>query len=79
MPVDVVDPTGCGDAFCGRLAVALACGAPLDTAIGDAQRAAAFAAGRMGAYRSLPTIEALEMTGRQAAGARDTLTVGRPS
>ena len=79
MPVDALDTTGCGDAFCGRLAVALACGAPLDTAIGEAQRAAAFAAGRMGAYQSLPTIEALAMTGWQGAGARDVHTIGQSS
>jgi ribokinase len=75
---DVVarDTTGCGDAFCGRLAVALACRAPLDAAIGAAQHAAAIAAGRMGAYASLPTIEALTMAYRHGAGTRGDHTVG---
>ncbi len=63
------DTTGCGDAFCGMLVVALACRAPLDAAIGAAQHAGAIAAGRMGAYASLPTIEALTMADRHWAGA----------
>jgi ribokinase len=76
MAVAALDTTGCGDAFCGRLAVALACSAPLDAAIGAAQDAAAFAAGRVGAYQSLPTIEALAIAGWQGAGTRDDPTVG---
>jgi ribokinase len=59
MPVATVDTTGCGDAFCGMLAVMLAANAPLHAAIGTAQRAAAITAGRRGAYVSLPGADEL--------------------
>jgi ribokinase len=79
LPVAALDTTGCGDAFCGMLVVALARSAPLDAAIGAAQRAAAFAAARVGAYDSLPTIEALTLEGWQGAGARDDHILGTSS
>jgi ribokinase len=78
-PVVAVDTTGCGDAFCGMLAVAFAAGATLDAAIGSAQRAAAFAAGRMGAYASLPPAESLAMAFRHGVGAPDDQPVGMTS
>jgi ribokinase len=74
--VVALDTTGCGDAFCGMLVVALACRVPLDAAIGAAQSAAAITAGRMGAYASLPTIEALTMADRCWAGTQEDHTVG---
>jgi ribokinase len=54
-PVAARDTTGCGDAFCGVLAARLAAGLPIETAIGDAQRAAALTATRAGAFAALPT------------------------
>jgi ribokinase len=59
VPVAAVDTTGCGDAFCGMLAVMLAADAKLPAAIGAAQRAAAITAGRAGAYVSLPSADEL--------------------
>lgn len=50
----VVDTTGCGDAFCGVLAVQRVRGAALPDAIEAAQRSAAMTAGRPGAYAALP-------------------------
>jgi ribokinase len=57
--VDLFDSTGCGDAFCGVLAVLRVRGATLSAAIEAAQRAAAITAGRPGAYAALPTGEDL--------------------
>lgn len=54
-PVTAVDTTGCGDVFCGVVAVALARGATLEAAIGAAQQAAALTATRPGAYEALPS------------------------
>ena len=55
LPVRAIDSTGCGDAFCGALAAALARGVALDVAIAAAQRAAAVTATRPGAFAALPT------------------------
>jgi ribokinase len=57
--VAAVDTTGCGDAFCGVMAGALARGIAIDRAIGLAQKAAAFTAMRPGAFDALPSREDL--------------------
>ena len=54
-PVSAVDTTGCGDAFCGTIAAALARGHRLESAIAAAQKAAAVTATRHGAFNALPT------------------------
>lgn len=54
VPVDVVDTTGAGDAFTCALAVALAEGAPLSTAVRFAVCAGALACTRAGVIPSLP-------------------------
>ena len=54
-PVEAVDPTGAGDAFCGGLADALIGGASLEEAVAWAVRCGAAAASRWGAQASLPT------------------------
>ncbi len=53
-PVDVVDTTGAGDAFCGGLADALCLGADLVDAARWAARVAAVAVTRPGAWSALP-------------------------
>ena len=53
--VDVLDPTGAGDAFCGALAAALAHGGSFDDALTRGSAAGALAATRIGAAASLPT------------------------
>ncbi|PZE27395.1 ribokinase [Curtobacterium sp. MCBD17_028] len=55
--VDPVDTTGCGDAFTGALAMRLAAGDDLVTAARFAVVVGAFAATRLGAQSSYPTIE----------------------
>jgi len=57
--VAAVDTTGCGDAFCGVMAAALARGLATDAAIGLAQKAAAITATRPGAFDALPSREEL--------------------
>ncbi|HEY4169687.1 MAG TPA: PfkB family carbohydrate kinase [Reyranella sp.] len=57
--VATVDTTGCGDAFCGVMAAALARGSAIDAAIGLAQKAAALTATRPGAFEALPSREEL--------------------
>ncbi len=57
--VTAVDTTGCGDAFCGVMAAALARGFTTDEAIGVAQKAAALTATRPGAFQALPSREEL--------------------
>jgi len=57
--VAAIDTTGCGDAFCGALAAALARGLPIKAAIGAAQKAAALTATRAGAFDALPSREEL--------------------
>ena len=54
-PVEAIDPTGAGDAFCGALAAALAHRAPVDVALARAAAAGALATTRAGAAPSLPT------------------------
>lgn len=51
-PVEAVDTTGAGDAFCGALASALAAEVDLDTAVKRANRFAAASTTRHGALRS---------------------------
>lgn len=51
-PVDAVDTTGAGDAFCGALAGALAAGDPLPAAVTAANRFAAMSTTRSGAFTS---------------------------
>jgi ribokinase len=53
--VAAVDTTGCGDAFCGVMAAALARGLAMEAAITAAQKAAALTATRAGAFQSLPS------------------------
>jgi ribokinase len=59
-PVDAVDTTGAGDAFCGALAAALAGGAGLDEALRRACAAGAIATTRMGAQSAMPTAAELD-------------------
>ena len=54
-PVDIVDTTGAGDAFCGAMAAALALGETLPTALAWGNAAGALAATRPGAQPSMPT------------------------
>lgn len=53
--VDAVDTTGAGDAFCGALAVELASGESLTSAVRAASAAGALATTHMGAQSALPT------------------------
>ena len=55
IPVEVVDTTAAGDAFCGALADALADAAPLEEAARWAVRVAGIACTRLGAQASMPT------------------------
>jgi ribokinase len=57
--VRAVDTTGSGDTFCGVLAACLAAGAELTGAIAVAQRAAALAATRRGAFAAIPSVAEL--------------------
>lgn len=59
-PVDALDTTGCGDAFCGVMAAALARGLAIDEAVTAAQKAAALTATRPGAFQALPSHEELK-------------------
>ncbi len=54
-PVEVVDTTGAGDAFCGAIAEALARGVAIDEATARAVHAGSLATTRQGAQPSLPT------------------------
>lgn len=60
LPVDVVDTTGAGDAFCGALATALASGESLREAVRFANAAGAAAVTTLGATPSMPTREHLK-------------------
>ena len=57
--VEVVDTTGCGDAFTGGLIAQLAAGADLAAAVETAVRVGAYAATGKGAQPSYPTAEQL--------------------
>ena len=54
-PVNVVDTTDAGDAFCGAMAAALALGEPVGTALAWGNAAGALAATCPGAQPSMPT------------------------
>jgi ribokinase len=54
-PVEAVDTTGAGDAYCGALAAALAGGAGLEAAMRRASAAGSLATTRPGAVPSVPT------------------------
>ncbi len=60
LPVDVVDTTGAGDAFCGALATALASGESPREAVRFANVAGAAAVTTLGATPSMPTREELK-------------------
>ena len=53
--VDAIDTVGCGDAFIGAMAAAIACGDAVAAALREAAAAGALAATRAGAMPSLPT------------------------
>ena len=59
--VAAIDTTGCGDAFCGVMAAALARGMAIEAAIGLAQKAAARTATRPGAFNALPSTDELSL------------------
>ena len=63
LPVEAVDTTAAGDAFCGALADALARGAGVLDATVWAVRAAALATTRHGAQPSLPTRAEVQAAG----------------
>ena len=58
--VEVIDPTGAGDAFCGAVGVSLAERRPLVEAVRFANAAGALAVGTPGAQPSMPTRSAVE-------------------
>ncbi len=60
LPVEVVDTTGAGDAFCGALATALASGESLREAVRFANAAGAAAVTTLGATPSMPTRQKIE-------------------
>jgi ribokinase len=60
IPVDAIDTTGAGDAFCGCLAAGLAAGVELDGALRRAVAAGALATTGSGAVPSLPTAERID-------------------
>jgi len=60
IPVDAIDTTGAGDAFCGCLAAGLAAGLELDAAVRRAVAAGALATTVPGAVPSLPTTDQID-------------------
>jgi len=59
-PVEPVDTTACGDAFCGALAASLASSYGIEEAVARANAAGALTATRAGAQPSLPSLDMLE-------------------
>ncbi|HEY7048855.1 MAG TPA: ribokinase [Jatrophihabitantaceae bacterium] len=59
-PVDAVDTTGAGDAFCGALAASLDAGYPMAEAVRRGCAAGARAATAVGARAAMPTVDELE-------------------
>ena len=59
-PVEAVDPTGAGDAFCGALAYSLSRGHDIETAVAFASAAAALVVTRAGAQVGMPTLSEVE-------------------
>ena len=59
-PVQVVDSTGAGDAWCGVLAAALDLGMPMEAALRRANAAGAMACTKAGAAPSMPTSAAID-------------------
>lgn len=60
LPVEVIDTTGAGDAFCGALATQLAQGETLPEAVRFANAAGAAAVTTLGATPAMPTREKIE-------------------
>ena len=60
LPIDAVDTTGAGDAFCGGLAAALDRGLDMEAALRYASVGAALACTIEGAQNSLPVRPAIE-------------------
>lgn len=60
LPIDAVDTTGAGDAFCGAMIAAMSNGADARNAVQKAVIAGGLAATRKGAQPSLPTLEEIE-------------------
>lgn len=60
LPVEPVDTTAAGDAFCGVFAAALDCGAPIESALRYAAVGAGLACTAAGAQSSLPGADAIE-------------------
>jgi ribokinase len=56
-PVKAVDTTGAGDCFVGAVAMMLAAGMPIQSALGYANVAASVCVQRMGAAPSMPTVD----------------------
>lgn len=61
LPVDAVDTTGAGDAFCGAFCARLAAGDPIDVALTWAAAAGALATTEPGAVPSLPHAAAIRV------------------
>ena len=59
-PVEAVDPTAAGDAFCGTIAACLATGVDLEDAVRRGVAAGAIATTRRGAQPSIPDMGELE-------------------
>jgi ribokinase len=70
VPVTPVDTTGCGDAYMGAVAAALAANQPLDRAAAVASRISAAAATRPGAQNSYPGAAEAAALATDAAGHR---------
>jgi ribokinase len=62
VPVEPVDTTGAGDAFCGAFCARVAAGDPIEAALGWAAVAGALATTVAGAVPSLPRAAAIQAT-----------------